>query len=313
MAITAHLYQRYLQASAEEVWRALIEPDWTERYFHSTRFAEPPVAGHPYRTVMISGATVSEAVSGEIRELSPPTATAPGRLVQTWQAQYDEELAAEPPSLVTWTVVPVGERLTRLELVHGELAFSPLTWARVKDGWVWILDALKTLLETGEQLSRPTLEAPREADSGEPESPDWHRRQGVEANNAAYPLLTEPSSPERDEELLRTAYAAAYHWQRAANQLPANQARADYVIAKALVATGQAERALVSARRMLAQCEEHGLGDFDLAYAHEVMARAHGALGEPEESARHAQLALGVPIADQEDRAIVEADLADLA
>jgi hypothetical protein len=38
--------------------------------------------------------------------------------------------------------------------VHGDLGQSPLTWQNVKDGWVWILDSMKTLLETGNPLPR---------------------------------------------------------------------------------------------------------------------------------------------------------------
>lgn len=310
MAITAHVFQTFIRASADEVWRAITDSDWTERYFHSTRFVEPPVAGQPYRTVVVTGDGTRDAVSGEIRELSPPTATTPGRLVQTWRVLYDTAMAQEPPSEVTWTVEPVTERLTRLRLVHGDLASSPMTWARVKEGWIWILASMKSLLETGEALPDADEPDPHDEVHG---SPDWHRRQGVEANNSAYELLARPAGPERDEDLLRTAYAAAYHWQRAAGQSPANQARAHYVVARSLLATGQPERALVSARSVLALCDEHGLVDFDLAYAHEALARALDALGEAAQAAQHARAALAVPIADPEDRSIVEADLADLS
>jgi len=55
----------------------------------------------------------------------------------------------------------------------------------------------------------------------------------------------------------------------------------------------------VSADRALAVCTEHGLYDFDLAYAHEAAAAA--------------SLARAVPIADPEDRTLVERDFADLA
>lgn len=42
--------------------------------------------------------------------------------------------------------------MTRVDVVHGDLGASPITWASVRHGWVWILDALKSLLETGEAL-----------------------------------------------------------------------------------------------------------------------------------------------------------------
>jgi hypothetical protein len=45
----------------------------------------------------------------------------------------------------------------------------------------------------------------------------WHRAQAVDANNSIWQLLEQVDrSPDEDEDLLRRAYAAAYHWQRAA-------------------------------------------------------------------------------------------------
>lgn len=305
MVGTAHVYQIYIAAQPEEVWRAITDSDWMRLYFHDTSFVEPPSPGGAYRTVTTDG---REAIDGVVEEMTPPKDGQPGRFVQTWHVLYDASLAAEPPGRVEWTIEGVGDGLTRVRLVHGDLAYSPLTWAHVKDGWVWILDALKTLLETGHPLPSPEVRAPV---STTPEG-DWHRRQGVEANNAVHGLLERDRTAEEDEELLRHAYAAAYHWQRATGARPENEARASYMVARALVATGQAERGLVSADRVLAVCAEHGLADFDLAYAHEARSRALSASGRTEEAALEASLARSVPIADPEDVVIVNRDLADL-
>ena len=55
---------------------------------------------------------------------------------------------------------------------------------------------------------------------------------------------------------------------------------------------------------------QHGLVDFDLAYAHEARARALQALGRTDAAADAWAAAKAVPIADPEDQAIVDADLA---
>ena len=141
--------------------------------------------------------------------------------------------------------------------------------------------------------------------------PDQHRAAGIVANNSIWDLLGEPASPERDEELLRRAYAAAYHWQRAARRTPENEIRARYMLSKVHMAVGQPDRGLHYAERCMAGCVEHGLADFDLAYAHEARARALKALGRAEEAATAWQAALDTPIADEEDRKIVVADMAD--
>jgi uncharacterized protein YndB with AHSA1/START domain len=305
MVGTAHVYQIYIAATPEAVFRAITDSDWTRKYFHHTSFVAPPVAGAAYRTVTQDG---RDAVEGVIEEMTPPTHGRPGRFVQTWHVLYDATLSEEPPGRVEWTVEEVGPELTRVRLVHGDLAFSPLTWAHVQNGWVWVIDALKTLLETGRPLPDPEVEP---AVTPTPEG-DWHRRQGVEANNAVHGLLERERTPDEDEDLLRHAYAAAYHWQRAPDTGPAHEARASYMVARALVATGQAERGIVNADRVLAICTEHGIGDFDLAYAHEARSRALSASGRTEEAALEAVLARSVPIADPEDAVIVERDLADL-
>ncbi|HLM23261.1 MAG TPA: SRPBCC domain-containing protein [Propionibacteriaceae bacterium] len=151
MSLTAHVYQIYIAATPEQVWSAITESEWTRRYFHTTSFVEPPQQGRPYLTIGVDG---RPAVDGIIEEMQRPAAGRPGRFVQTWHTRYDPELEHEPPSRVEWTIESAGEGLTRVRLVHGNLEQSPLTWQNVKDGWVWILNSMKTLLETGHPLPR---------------------------------------------------------------------------------------------------------------------------------------------------------------
>ena len=104
-------------------------------------------------------------MDGFIEEMQPPAEGRPGRFVQTWRTRYDPELEQEPPSRVEWTGQNVGERLTLVRLVHDNLEQSPLTWENVKDGWIWILNSMKTLLETGQPLPRVSEEhVPASAD-----------------------------------------------------------------------------------------------------------------------------------------------------
>src|SRR4030067_183996 len=57
----------------------------------------------------------------------------------------------------------------------------------------------------------------------------------------------------------------------------------------AVLARGEA--ALVHALRSLEICQAHGIGDFDLAYAYEALARAWATLGSAEETSRYLALA----------------------
>ena len=145
-----------------------------------------------------------------------------------------------------------------------------------------------------------------------PIDPATHRKIAVEANNSTWELLgRSPNEVSEDdvEEMTRRAYAAAYHWQRAEGTTPANEARASWLLSRVWVIGGNGDLALHHARRCLAACESAELVDFDLAYAHEAMARSFACLGDVELAREHLSTAREVAVADLEDRAIVEADL----
>src|SRR3954454_3974628 len=221
MPAARHQYEIYIRATPEQVWEALLDPAFTRQYFHGTAFDRPPVQGEPFATSLADG---SPALDGTIEVLEPPR-----RLVYTWHTLYDADLAAEPVSRVEWHVEPAGDGLTRIRLVHGDLAQSPKTWANVEHGWVWVLDSMKSLLETGQPL--PPAQGAAERDA-EPDA-EWHRFQAVEANNSTWELIgRDRRSADETEDMLRRAYAAAYHWDRAAGRTPGNGARADWLLSK---------------------------------------------------------------------------------
>ena len=305
MAITRHQYRTYIKAPIEQVWNALLDPAFTRRYFHDTAFEAPPVSSQAYRMLMADG---QPAIDGAIEALE-----APHRLVQTWHFLDDAAMAAEPPSRVEWTLAVAGKGLTRLDVVHGDLARSPVTWAFVGEGWPWILGGLKTVLETGDVLPEVSAQPrPAEVAAAGDAAGDWHRAQGIECNNSIWELVgNEARSAADDEEMLRRAYSSAYHWQRARGTAPANEARALYMLAKVHLLTGQGARSLHYADACLAHCVQHGLVDFDLAYSHEARARALRDLGREDEGLAAWAIARQVPIVDPKDRDIVEADFAD--
>lgn len=299
--IARHQYEVYIRATPEEVFAAITDPELTRQYFHGTSFDQPPVQGQRYSTSVSDG---RPAVDGTIEVLDPPR-----RMVQTWHVLYDAEMAAEPVSRVEWIVEEAALGLTRLRVVHGDLAQSPLTWRSVRHGWVWILDGLKSLLETGTPLPAYTDEPDGAGDSDV--DAGWHRFQAVEANNSVWELLEKADrSPGDDEEMLQRAYTARYHWARASGRGPANVARGAWLLAKVQLALGEPDLSLRYADEVLAVCEEHGLVDFDLAYAHEARARALKVLGREAEAATEWAAAGAVPIAEDEDREQVVKDLA---
>jgi DNA-binding transcriptional MerR regulator len=142
-----------------------------------------------------------------------------------------------------------------------------------------------------------------------------HRQLGVDAFNHVWTLLEkEERTPAEDDELLHEAHASTYHWLKAPECRPENRARGEWICSRVHAVLGRGEPALHHARRCLELCEEHGIGDFDLAYAYEALARAHGVSGDEEGSRRHLGLArdAGSAITDPEDRELFESDMQDL-
>ena len=95
------------------------------------------------------------AVDGEVLEAEPPR-----KLVQTWRFLWDEEIAAEGPTRVTFDIEEDDGGVTRLDRdararERAETAAQLAGVGRIREGgggWSWILSDLKTLLETGAAL-----------------------------------------------------------------------------------------------------------------------------------------------------------------
>jgi hypothetical protein len=208
---------------------------------------------------------------------------------------------------VTWELEPLGD-VCRLTLTHADFGGLSKTWAITQTSWSRILSGLKTLLETGEPLG----DVPESG--AEPAAVDvdaeWHRGLGVDTNMEVWELLGRADrSAEDDEAMVRASYASAYHWARAARRTVANEARGEWMISHVHAVLGRADMAQYHAERSMAAVQAGGLADFDLAYAHEALARAAACAGRREEAARQFAKAMAVPIADDEDRKILHADV----
>jgi uncharacterized protein YndB with AHSA1/START domain len=305
MTATTHRYETFIAAPREEVWQALIDPEFTVRYFHATRIESSFRPGSPYRYVIDS--TDAEAVDGVIELCDPPH-----RLTMTWHALYDAEMADEPVSRVEWTLTPANDdgTVTRVTLRHGDLALSPKTWAGARLGWVQVIDGLKTLLETGRAMPAVDVEdSPTEPTDIEG---NWHRAQAVTANSETWELLAEGNRSADDaDDLLQRAYAAAYHWRRATGATAVNAARAAWLVSRSHVVLGHGDLALHHAVRCAELTDAAGAdaADFDRGYAHEARARALACLGRHDEAEAEYRSALASEVADDDDRSIFRSDL----
>ena len=81
------------------------------------------------------------------------------------------------------------------------------------------------------------------------DDPVLHRALGVAANNSTWELLdarTSPDdfTPDEIDDVLARAYASTYHWARAADRTPANQARGAWLVSRVHAVLGHGELAL---------------------------------------------------------------------
>ena len=140
--------------------------------------------------------------------------------------------------------------------------------------------------------------------------PEEHRRLGIDLYNRTWTLMDSPG-----DEMLHCAHASAYHWMQSGGTT-ANRARSEWLCSRVYALLGRSEAALHHARRCLELVESapEEMEDWDLAAAHEALARAHLSADEIGEARRHFELAREetAKIAEEDDRKHIEADLASL-
>ena len=140
------------------------------------------------------------------------------------------------------------------------------------------------------------------------------RRLAADLFNHVWTLLETPQrTPQQDVEMIHAAHASRHHWAAAGTAV--NRARGEWQISRVYSVLDRGEPALFHAQLCLDECSAAGIGDFDLAFAHEAKARALAVLGRHEEAAAEAAAAqeLSAAVSEEDDRAILEGDLADLA
>ncbi len=273
-----HVFQVHIRTSPEQLWHALVDPEMTARYF----------SGTPARCTVV--------------EAEPPR-----RLVMTF-AFTDGDLAGERPTRVTFEIEPHGPSC-RLTLLHDDFHGTTRTYRRVADEWPFALSNLKSTLETGAPLDT-TFRVPDVVDAIDTEREE-HRAFGARANNRVWELLgCDTRTPADDREMVDAAHASLWHWRHAGTAL--NEQRGEWLVSHVYAVLGDGTAAMRHAQRCWALTEDASLDGFDLAYGAEALARAYGVLGALDDATswRERAVAAATNVADDEDRAILEADIA---
>jgi hypothetical protein len=132
-----------------------------------------------------------------------------------------------------------------------------------------------------------------------------HRWHAIECNNLAWELSCLPKrSPIQDEEMLNAAHASAFHWAQVGTEL--NHARAKMLLGQVYAVLEQGNTALHYAQQSYDYLTTHEPPDWEIAFAHAILAHAAFATRDHRLHQQHYAKAkeLGAAIKDSEDREI---------
>jgi uncharacterized protein YndB with AHSA1/START domain len=139
------VFEIYIKTTPERLWEAITDGELRRRYTFGVGIASDWTPGSRYEASHPNGPTpISEGENLEV--------DAPHRLVQSFTALWSDEVKSEGTSRVTWEIEPVGDSC-RLTVTHDQLREGANE--ELYGGWPMILSGLKTLLETGEDLTTP--------------------------------------------------------------------------------------------------------------------------------------------------------------
>jgi DNA-binding transcriptional MerR regulator len=241
---------------------------------------------HYDRIGLLLPATVDGA--GGIRRYAPEQVSARLRAVELPLDQVRTYLAAEPEA----AEAILHAHRTRMQARATRLAGS--------------LHALTHLITDG---MAPIMTDTRPTGSDVLAAED-ERRLASQLFNATWTLLEqEDRSRADDDRMLHMAHASRYHWGQVGTA--ANLARGEWQCSRVYAVLERSEPCLHHAQRVLDICQDNGIGDWDLGFAHEALARGHAVAGDKEMARLEIERALAAVegIADDEDRAILLADL----
>jgi uncharacterized protein YndB with AHSA1/START domain len=141
---TEKVFEIYIRTTPERLWEAITDPELRRRYSFGLEVHSDWRAGSEYE---LSNPQAGKIAAGENLEVDPPK-----RLVQSFTALWSDDVRREGPSRVTWEIEPVGDSC-RLTVTHDQMRTD--AHGEIYGGWPQILSGLKTLLETGEDLTTP--------------------------------------------------------------------------------------------------------------------------------------------------------------
>ena len=128
------------------------------------------------------------------------------------------------------------------------------------------------------------------ADEARHTEPEFHRKMAVDLFNLVWDLMDkEQRTSDEDFKMLHAAHASRYHWGEIGTALQFE--RGEWQISRVYTVLNRPEPALFHAITCLKICEDNNIGDFDVAFAYEAVARAYAIAGNTAECQKYSELA----------------------
>jgi uncharacterized protein YndB with AHSA1/START domain len=139
-----HVYTVYIKAPPERVWQAITSGDDTVRYYYGTRVSSDWKPGSPLRYDYQDG---SVAADGSVIDIDPGKS-----VTMSFHPRWSPEIDAGGPIRMTWAVEATEHGESKLTVTSALVPGSPAD-LEFRNGIVWIVSGLKTLLETGKPMA----------------------------------------------------------------------------------------------------------------------------------------------------------------
>ena len=141
------VYVTYIETTAEKLWHALTDAEFTERYWFGHRVTSDWKVGSAFTLRLVHH---DNDVTGEVLEYDPPR-----RLAYSFLAHDGSDNGK--PSRVTFELEPQRDQV-RLTMVHDRFEPDSPALKSVSTGWPLILSSLKSYIECGKVLYAPWYE-----------------------------------------------------------------------------------------------------------------------------------------------------------
>jgi len=139
---------------------------------------------------------------------------------------------------------------------------------------------------------------------------EWHKRAAITLFNLVWSLLDKKDrTKQEDDKMVHAVHASRFHWGEIGT--PVEFERGEWQISRVYSVLNRPQSALYHAETCLGICKENNIGDFDIAFAYEAMARAHAVAGDKSDCEKYIKLAkeAGEQIEKKEDKDLFFNDL----